>query len=96
MGIADTGLSSLPIQETTFVCPTYWMAEAFSKSSREAYKYQYSVIPALHFNDVSGFLGHGSPEQGPSFVKAFTVSPPVASPTGWSDLDSTSLAILSL
>ena len=27
--------------ETTFVCPAYWMAQAFSDPPRVSYKYQY-------------------------------------------------------
>ncbi|KAK4936676.1 hypothetical protein LTR66_015304, partial [Elasticomyces elasticus] len=39
--------------ETTFHCPAYWMAEAFSNNRHggAAYKYQFSVPPALHNND---------------------------------------------
>lgn len=45
--------------ETTFVCPSYFMAQAFSENNMggQAYKYQFSVIPALHGNDVSAFFG---------------------------------------
>ena len=57
--------------ETTFVCPSYWLAEAFSNPPRESWKYQYSVIPALHGSDVSAYFGPESPQQGPDFGKAF-------------------------
>ena len=65
--------------ETTFVCPSYWMAEAFTPSSgpggygpaRKAYKYQYSVIGAQHGYDVPGYFGPPTPNQSPDFVKAF-------------------------
>lgn len=61
--------------ETTFVCPSYWMAEAFSGSSQgegRAYKYQYSVLPALHGQDVSGYFGQpGTPPYSQSFSRAF-------------------------
>lgn len=60
--------------ETTFVCPSYWLAEAFSNPPRTSYKYQYSIIPALHGQDVSAYFGPYSevpPYQGPEFVKAF-------------------------
>ena len=66
--------------ETTFVCPSYWMAEAFTSGSsspggygpaRKAYKYQYSVVPAPHAFDIGAFLGpQPLPPQGPGFVKA--------------------------
>lgn len=61
--------------ETTFVCPSYWMAEAYSDSSfgeGKAYKYQYSVLPALHGQDVSAYFGKpGTPPYSESFSKAF-------------------------
>ncbi|ETS59452.1 hypothetical protein PaG_06370 [Moesziomyces aphidis] len=57
--------------ELTFVCPSYWMSEAYSGSGRSAYRYQYSVVPALHGNDVVGYFGPPSNVQGPDFVKAF-------------------------
>lgn len=40
--------------ETTFVCPSYWMAIAYNDVGRTSYKYQFSVEPALHGGDVSG------------------------------------------
>lgn len=57
--------------ELTFVCPSYWMSEAYSGSGRTSYRYQYSVIPALHGNDVVGYFGPPSPVQSPQFVKVF-------------------------
>lgn len=61
--------------ETTFVCPSYWLAEAFSDSSRgegKAYKYQFSVLPALHGADVAGYFSPpGTPPFSPSFSTAF-------------------------
>ena len=56
--------------ETTFVCPAYWMAEAFTGSNRKAYKYQYSIPGAQHGSDVSAIFGPAAPNQGPDFVKA--------------------------
>ena len=66
--------------ETTFVCPSYWMAEAFTSGSsspggygpaRKAYKYQFSVVPAAHGFDLGAFFGPPSlPGQGPDFLKA--------------------------
>ena len=56
--------------ETTFICPSYWLAEAFSNPPRVSYKYQYSVIPALHGTDVSAWFGPTSEQQGPDFGKA--------------------------
>ncbi|KAI3316587.1 alpha/beta-hydrolase [Xylariaceae sp. AK1471] len=40
--------------ETTFVCPSYWMADAFGGvEGRSSWKYQYSVPPSSHGADVS-------------------------------------------
>ncbi|KAJ1023601.1 hypothetical protein NDA16_003218 [Ustilago loliicola] len=57
--------------ELTFVCPSYWMSEAYSGSGRSSYRYQYSVVPAIHGNDVVGYFGPPSLVQSPQFVKAF-------------------------
>ncbi|KAG0651279.1 Secreted lipase [Hyphodiscus hymeniophilus] len=58
--------------ETTFVCPSYWMAESFSDKGRTSYKYQYSVPVATHGADVTGYFGPAAPDQGPDFELAFT------------------------
>lgn len=48
--------------ETTFVCPSYWLANAFasnfqtSKSGKKAWKYQYSVPPSEHGADYDAYL----------------------------------------
>jgi carboxylesterase type B len=57
--------------ETTFDCPGYWMAEAYSDRGRISYKYQYSVPVSLHGADVSGFFGPATPNQGSDFEYAF-------------------------
>ena len=57
--------------ETTFVCPSYWMAEAYSDKGRSSYKYQYSVGVATHGADVAAYFGPPTPNQGPDFVLAF-------------------------
>lgn len=59
--------------ETTFVCPSYWLAEAYSNPPRTSYKYQYSVIPALHAQDVLAYFGpYGQiPYQSLDFERAF-------------------------
>jgi carboxylesterase type B len=54
--------------ETTFVCPSYWLASAYSTSSRLAYKYQYSVLPALHGADYNGYFGPPVPYLGSEFM----------------------------
>ncbi|KAL5117487.1 hypothetical protein ACEQ8H_004652 [Pleosporales sp. CAS-2024a] len=43
--------------ELTFVCPSYWMAEAYSGHDRTSYKYQFSPLPALHGQDVVSYFG---------------------------------------
>lgn len=57
--------------ETTFVCPSYWLAEAYNAHGRTGYKYQYSVVNAAHGSDQSLYLGEPAPNQGPDFVNAF-------------------------
>ncbi|KAL8792233.1 MAG: hypothetical protein Q9195_005189 [Heterodermia aff. obscurata] len=61
--------------ETTFVCPSYWLTEAFSNRGRSGYKYQYSVIGAQHSLDVTAYFGPPTPNQGPDFTRAF-MNPP--------------------
>lgn len=47
--------------ETTFVCPSYWLADAFSgrasdnDSTKRAWKYQYSVPPSEHGADLDAY-----------------------------------------
>ncbi|KAI4161521.1 MAG: hypothetical protein LQ342_004805 [Letrouitia transgressa] len=57
--------------ETTFICPSYWLSEAFTGNGREAYKYQYSVIAAQHGVDSNAIFGPPNPEQGPDLVAAY-------------------------
>ncbi len=57
--------------ETTFVCPAYWLASAFTTTNRVAYKYQYSVVGASHGSDLTSIFGPPMPNQGPDFNKAF-------------------------
>ncbi|KAI1609657.1 carboxylesterase type B [Exophiala viscosa] len=56
--------------ETTFVCPSYWMAEAYSDFGRTSYKYQYSVPIAVHGSDLTAYFGPATPNQSPDFVNA--------------------------
>lgn len=56
--------------EMTFVCPAYWMAEAYSDLGRNSYKYQYSVPIALHGTDLVAYFGPPTPNQSPDFVNA--------------------------
>ena len=57
--------------ETTFVCPSYWMALAFTGDSYASYKYQFSVIGAQHGADVAGYYGPTPPYLSPDFEYAF-------------------------
>jgi hypothetical protein len=57
--------------ETTFVCPSYWLSEAYTGTNRRSYKYQYSIPAAQHGADVPGYFGPASPTQGPAFEAAF-------------------------
>ncbi|EME45256.1 hypothetical protein DOTSEDRAFT_150197 [Dothistroma septosporum NZE10] len=41
--------------ETTFICPSYWLVEAYSENGGQAYKYQFSVTPSLHGDDVNAW-----------------------------------------
>ncbi|KAK4551465.1 hypothetical protein LTR86_011157 [Recurvomyces mirabilis] len=60
--------------ETTFVCPSYWLAEAFDpKYGKQAFKYQYSVPAAQHGADLSAEgLRAATINVSPDFYQAFT------------------------
>ncbi|KAF2680775.1 carboxylesterase type B [Lentithecium fluviatile CBS 122367] len=57
--------------ETTFVCPSYWLAEAYNAHGLTGYKYQYSVVNAVHGSDQAAYFGQPTPNMGPDFVLAF-------------------------
>lgn len=59
--------------ELTFVCPSYWMVEAYGGQGRTAYKYQYSALPATHGADVRAYFGPlgGVPSLGEDYQRAF-------------------------
>lgn len=40
----------------TFVCPSYWLADAFSLNGGQSYKYQYSLINSLHSDDLAAYF----------------------------------------
>ncbi|KAK3934071.1 lipase 2 [Diplogelasinospora grovesii] len=49
--------------ETTFVCPAYWLADAYSGNGlglggRSAWRYQYSIPNAFHGKDLGPLLGN--------------------------------------
>ena len=76
---SNTNLEQNVYAETTFVCPSYWLTEAFSNKGRTGYKYQYSVIGAQHGLDVVGYFGPPTPNQSPDFTRAFMCMPPLLS-----------------
>ena len=60
--------------EATFVCPSYWMAEAYTPTTqvkRKSYKYQYSVTPALHGSDADVYFNPPSASVGSDMALAF-------------------------
>jgi carboxylesterase type B len=57
--------------EATFVCPSYWLTNAFTSQNRTAYHYQYSVPAALHGNDLTAYFGPATPNQPLQFTKVF-------------------------
>lgn len=56
-GTGQQQRANLIYGETTFVCPSYWLAEAYSSHGGSGYKYQFSVPPARHGSDVSAYFG---------------------------------------
>jgi carboxylesterase type B len=59
--------------ELTFICPSYWMAEAYTGEGRISYKYQFSPLPATHGSDLMGYFGPlgGVPYLSADFQRAF-------------------------
>jgi carboxylesterase type B len=57
--------------EATFVCPSYWLSDAFSTNNRTAFHYQYSVPGALHGSDVTAYFGPATPSQPRPFTTVF-------------------------
>lgn len=41
--------------ETTFVCPSYWLAYAYANGNQAAWKYQFSVPPSEHGADLDAY-----------------------------------------
>jgi carboxylesterase type B len=65
--------ASLIYGEATFVCPSYWLAEAYSnRADTRSFKYQYSPAPALHGTDVrTVFSAPGESDDSLAFQTAF-------------------------
>lgn len=51
-GIGQQQRANNLYSETTFVCPSYWLASAF----KTGWKYQYSVPPSQHGADLDAYL----------------------------------------
>ncbi|RKF79809.1 putative secreted lipase [Golovinomyces cichoracearum] len=41
--------------ESTFICPSYWLANSFSFGDKRSWKYQFSVPPAAHGTDLNAY-----------------------------------------
>lgn len=68
--------ANLILGETTFTCPSYWLATAFSSPStgHHSYKYQYSVPTALHGYDLEAYFGPARRNQGAGLLRALQLS----------------------
>ena len=55
--------------ESTFVCPSYWLNNAYAPQN--SYHYQYSVPFGGHTDDIPAYFGPSSPNQSPEFSLAF-------------------------
>ncbi|UPX18276.1 uncharacterized protein EKO05_0008580 [Ascochyta rabiei] len=55
--------------EATFVCPSYFLSDAFATHTRTAHHYQYSVPGALHGSDVPAYFGPATPNQPPLWTQ---------------------------
>ncbi|KAK7751568.1 hypothetical protein SLS62_006518 [Diatrype stigma] len=62
--------------ETTFMCPSYWLATAFNspQTGHHSWKYQYSVPAALHGYDLEAYFGPARRNQGPELTRALQIS----------------------
>ncbi|KAJ5179943.1 CAZyme family CE10 [Penicillium capsulatum] len=56
-GLQQTALDIFA--ESSFECPSYWLADAFSGDGRESWKYQYSVTPGVHGDDLKAYFSVG-------------------------------------
>jgi carboxylesterase type B len=57
--------------EATFVCPSYWLNDAFTTHDRTSYHYQYSVPVATHGSDLTAYFGPATLNQPPAFTSVF-------------------------
>lgn len=57
--------------ESTFICPSYWLAEAYTTYRDGGYKFQTSMPIALHdLDDLAVFGNKPLPNSGPDYVRA--------------------------
>lgn len=58
------------------MCPSYWLAAAFSSpgTGHHSYKYQYSVPTALHGYDLEAYFGPARRNQGADLLRALQLS----------------------
>ncbi|KAJ6109871.1 hypothetical protein N7486_002106 [Penicillium sp. IBT 16267x] len=58
--------------ETTFDCASYWLADAFSGiTTKESWKYQFSVTPAYHGADLTAYFSVRAHTPTRGFMHAF-------------------------
>ncbi|KAK0756325.1 hypothetical protein N5P37_011240 [Trichoderma harzianum] len=57
--------------EATFVCPSYWMASAYTSNGRRSWHYQFSVPFASHTTDMNAYFGPSTPNLSTDFILAF-------------------------
>lgn len=64
-------IANLIYAESTFICPSYWLASAYNDGHGKAYRMQYSVPIALHGYDGLAATGNlRIPNQGDEFITA--------------------------
>ena len=59
------------LAESTFVCPSYWMADAWSGGGKKAWHFQYSVPFAHHAADLAAYFGPATDAIGADMALAF-------------------------
>lgn len=73
IGTGQQQRADLIYGETTFVCPSYWQTEAYSDNALggQGYKYQFSIPPSLHGQDVTGYFSYPGTAYSRDFDIAF-------------------------
>jgi hypothetical protein len=52
LGVAWQQAANNLYAETTFVCPAYWLADAYTSGSKRSWRYQFSPPDAIHGADL--------------------------------------------